>query len=101
MQARLICGLALVLFASGCFRPETQKTLAGRLSEADRVIVLNPNGGASLTIKDEQLKKIVRAIEASEKVLHGEMLTATPGYPLVFFKSGEHLATVATGAEIV
>jgi len=99
---KLISTLTLLMVLGGaCSRQETQKTLGRRLSEADRVIVLNPNGGATLTIKDEQLKKIVRAIEASEKVSHGEMLLATPGYALVFFKSREHLATVATGAEIV
>jgi hypothetical protein len=91
----------LMVLACGCSRQEIQKTLARRLSEADRVIVLNPNGGATLTIKDEQLTKIVRAIAASEKVSNGESLTATPGYALAFFKGREHLATVATGAEIV
>jgi hypothetical protein len=39
--------------------PETQKTLARRLSEADRVIVLNHMDGKTLIIRDEHLKKDV------------------------------------------
>jgi hypothetical protein len=102
MQGNLIRALVLaIVLAGGCSRPETQKTVASRLAQADRVIVLNPRDGVTMMLQGEQLKKVVGAIEASEKVSHGEMLSATPGYALVFFKSREHLATVATGAEIV
>jgi hypothetical protein len=102
MQTKVISTLALLMvLGCGCSRQETQQTLARRLSEADRVIVLNPADGVTLTIKDEQLKKLVQAIEASRNISEPETLTATPGYTLVFFRSREHLAAVPTGAELI
>jgi len=67
-QARLIAALALLtLLASGCSRQETPKTLASRLSKADRVIVLNPIGGFTITIQDDSLRRLVRALETSTR----------------------------------
>jgi hypothetical protein len=97
MQARLMCTVALLtVLASGCSRQETAKTLARRLSKADRVIVLNPVGGFTMTIQDDSLRKLVRAMETSQRISNPETLTVTPGYTLVFFASRVHLATVAT-----
>ena len=97
-----MCTVALLtVLASGCSRQETAKTLAGRLSEANRVIVLNPIGGFTITIRDDSLGKLVRALETSQKISDPETLTATPGYTLVFFASQVHLATVATGSATI
>jgi hypothetical protein len=56
-----------------------------------------------MTLTGDQLKKLVKAIEASQKVPGGHRDTSTtvPGYTLVFFRSTVHLATVATGADVV
>jgi hypothetical protein len=100
MQRQVISTLALMMaLGFGCLRQETQQTLAGRLSAADRVIVVNAADGATLIIKDEQLKKLVQAIGASQKLPASETITAAPGFTLVFFRS--HLAAVPTGAELV
>ena len=99
IQARLICALALLaVLASGCSRQETPKTLAGRLSKADRASVLNPIGGFTITLQDDLLRKLVRALETSKRISDPETLTVTPGYTLVFFDSRIHLATVTTGS---
>jgi hypothetical protein len=74
--------------------------LVRRLAEADRVIVLNPHSGLTKTLKAEELKTIVRAIETSQKV-EAEGLCASPGYSLVFFTpGGVHLATVQTSGVV-
>ena len=99
MQGRLICALVLLaVLASACSRQETPKTLASRLSKADRVIVLNPIGGFTKTIQDELLSKLVRALETSKRISDPETLTVTPGYTLIFFRSQVHLATITTGS---
>lgn len=103
MRREVISTLALlgVVLGCGCSRQETQETLGRRLSAADRVIVLNAANGVTLTIKDEQLKKLVQAIGASQKLPASGTITATPGFTLVFFRSHEHIASVPTGAELV
>lgn len=102
MQRQVISTLVLIMaLGFGCLRQETQRTLAGRLSAADRVIVVNAADGATLTINDEQLKKLVQAIGASQKLPASKTITATPGFTLVFFRAHEHLAVVPTGAELV
>ena len=99
---RLICALCLlIVLASACSRQETPKTLARRLGEADRVIVLNPIGGFTITVQDDSLRKLVRALETSQKISDPETLTVTPGYPLIFFASQVHLATVTTGSSLI
>jgi hypothetical protein len=103
MQGTFISTMAfLLLVACGCSRPETQKTLAGRLAQADRVIVLS-HDGETMMVQGEQLKKIVQALAASEKVSisRNEAVTAAPSNTLVFFKNLVHLATVPTGADNV
>ena len=92
----VLCLLAVL--ASACSRQEKPKTVADRLSKADRVIVLNPIGGFTITIQDDLLRKLVRALETSKRISNPETLTVTPGYTLVFFGSRVHLATVTTGS---
>jgi len=102
MQKLAKCAIALLIVVVGmsaCSR-QAQKTLAHRLKDADHVIVMNPDNGVTMTIVDEQLKKIVQALEASQEV-RAKALSASPGYTLVFYKGAVHLATVPTGAELI
>jgi hypothetical protein len=101
MQEKFIATLALLMvLACACSRQENQKQLTRRLSEANRVILLDPlRDDVTLTIRDDQLKKLVEAIETSE-TLSGVPDAATT-YTLVFFKHSEHIATVTTGADTV
>jgi hypothetical protein len=102
MQAKVISTMALLMVvACGCSRQETQKTLARRLAQADRVIVLNPHDGKTMILRDEQLKKLVQALEASQIISNGGTITATYSNTLIFFKGGAHLATVPTAADLV
>jgi hypothetical protein len=53
-----------------------------------------------MTLTGEQLRKLVEALNASKKV-ESEGLCASPGYTLLFYRGGVHLATVATAADLV
>lgn len=98
-NAKYVVGLLVVQIVAlcGC---SPQRALAHRLKGADRVIVMNPHDGVTMTVMDDRLRNIVQALEASKKI-DSEGLTATPGYTLVFFKGGVHLATVPTGAGLI
>ena len=88
--------LALIAGLCGCSRQAhaPQETLALRLDQADRVIVLNPDTGKTKTLRDEQLKRILEALRQSQRV-SGEV-SAVPGYVLVFFRGVVHVETVQT-----
>src|SRR5688572_17272146 len=101
MQARLICTLALMLCVTACSRQGGGTTLAQDLKKADRVIVLNAYDGLTITVKGEQLKKLVDALQTSQRIQNGGTITATPGYTLIFFASAVHLATVPTAGDAV
>lgn len=90
--------VALVLLC-GCSGQPKQRVLA-RLNEADRVTVLRPDDGATMTLTDEHLKKLVQAIDSAKRI-DKEGLCATPGPTLVFYKASVHLVTVATAADLV
>lgn len=100
MRHTLGAALFMALALCACSRQESQHSLARRLGQADRVIVLNSGNGLTKTLKGEELKKIIQAIEAAEKI-QAEGLSATPGYTLVFFTAGGiHIATVPTAGVV-
>jgi hypothetical protein len=102
MGRKSVCGMALLLFVlfCACSGNQDQQKLTSRLTQADRVIVLNSRNGLTKTLKGEELARIVRAIGASEKT-GAEGLCATPGYTLVFYTAGGvHLATVPTSGVV-
>jgi hypothetical protein len=98
MGRKATCAVALLGVIAGlcaCTRQETAKTLARRLSDADRV-VFTSGKSATVTFTNEQVKRIVEAIEVSEKIplKRGEEISATVEYHLGFFKGTNCLATV-------
>ena len=98
MRRSFICVAALLMAGlCGCSR---NQTLAHRLNEADRVLVLRPDNGVTMTLTGEQLRKLVQAVESAKKI-KTEGLCASPGYTLVFYKSSVHLATLPTAADLV
>ena len=99
MGRRICVATLLVLIAalSGC---SPQKTLAPRLNQADRVLVLRPDDGVTMTLAGEETRDLVAAVKSAKKI-KTEGLCATPGYTLVFYNSTVHLATVPTGADVV
>ena len=86
---------ALLAGLPACSPRESQRSLIQKVAQADRVIVLNSHNGLTKTLNGEELKKIFRAIESSVRV-DPEGLSASPGYTLIFFTGGVHLATVPT-----
>jgi hypothetical protein len=94
---KVLAVLLLLISLCGC---SPQKTLAHRLKDADRVIVVNPYDGATTTVMSDQLTSIVQAIEASQEV-KAEGLANGPGYTLIFYKTAVHVATVPTGSDII
>lgn len=93
-NAKSAVALLLVLVVTLC-ACSPQKSLARRLAEADRVVVTNPQDKTSITISNEEVQKLVKALKASEKIA-SEGLSTTPGHPLDFFKGTNHLVTVAS-----
>jgi hypothetical protein len=72
-----------------------QRALARRLTEADRVVFSNLfNNRVTLTLSNKEVRKIVRALKASEEI--SPNVDAALGYALVFFRGTNHLATVRT-----
>src|SRR5688572_7016996 len=90
--------LLLALAFSACSRQETQKSLARRLNEADRVVFTNPLNSSTMTVTNGHVKKLVEALEGSQEipVKKNEALTITSGYTLNFFKGTNRLATIPT-----
>jgi len=81
--------MLFLLSVCGC---SPQKSLAHRLSGANRVIVTNTLEGFGISISDNEVNKIVRAIAAGEK--EDPFISASPSFQLEFFKDNEHLETI-------
>lgn len=92
--------LAILIVTAGMYAcsQEAQKgpqgALARRLSEADRVVFIHPvDMRTSLTLSNNRVKKIARALGASREI-PSEGLAAIKEYTLVFFSGTNQLATV-------
>ena len=99
-QARLICALGLLtLLASGCSRQETAKTLARRLSEADRVTITDAGRRAfTMQLTAEEANRLVQAVATAEE----ESPTVTASRELVvrFFKGTNVLGEFNAGVRV-
>lgn len=79
----------LVVFVTGC---SANKSLAHRLKEADRIVVINPRDGLSITVTGEEVDRVVKAIASGKK--EPPTIEATPDLDFQFFKGTKRLATV-------
>jgi hypothetical protein len=90
--------LVVVAWACACSRQDTQKTLARRLSEADRAIASYDMGGgfkASMPLTTEETKKLIEAVENGERI-HGSV-EATPDMPIQFYKGTNLMGILRSG----
>lgn len=94
-MVRIILALLALVSALGC---SPNKTLASRLKEADRVVVVNPRNNVSITVTGEEVGKIVKAIATGKK--EPPNIAASPDLDLQFFKGDERLATVTTSLTV-
>ena len=98
MQARSMCTVALlIVLTSGCSNQESAKTLARRLGEADRVIIVSKYAGSlpPLQLTTEEAKSLVQAVAAAKK--ESGAITATPELLFQFFKGTNVLAEFSAG----
>ena len=92
--------VAVLLIAAGwCtfYACSPQRALARRLKGADRVVVSNNWEGASLSVKGEEVDRIVKAIGASKK--QGPVKAAVD-LTLEFHRGAQRLGTVVAGYEV-
>jgi len=86
----------LITLASGCSKDETAKSLASRLSEADRVVVASQYAGnrPPVQLTTEEAKRLLQAVANAEKK---GPATATPDLLVRFFKGTNVLAEFSAG----
>jgi hypothetical protein len=90
--------LVLLLFCvCGC---SPQKTLARRLKDADRLVVLDPYDARTITVTGEQLTNVIHALEVCQRI-SSRGLADSPDFVLIFFRAAVHVATLQTGSGVV
>jgi hypothetical protein len=99
MQARLICAVALLLILAGaCGRQETQKTLARRLGNADRVTIADKYPDQRvfvMPLTPQEANRLAQAIANAKR--ESEVITASPELRIIFFKGTNLLGAFDAG----
>ena len=88
--------LAIFVGLCACSRHDTQKSLAQRLSEADRAIATNWLGepiSGSMPLTTEEMKKVIQAVAIAKKV-DQPGLSGTPDMRIMFYKGTNFLGEV-------
>lgn len=103
MKQIAIVLLVLVASLCACARQVDaqgpQGALARRLSEADRVVLINPvSKRTGATLSSAEAKRLVRALKKSKEIPPN--VDAAIGYTLVFFSGTNRLATVESSQSI-
>jgi hypothetical protein len=99
---KVISTLALlIVFACACSQQQTQKTLAGRLSEADRVTIADkyphPHQSAFvMPLTPQEAKSLAQAIANAKR--ERETIDASPELRIGFFKGTNFLGAFDAGA---
>ena len=91
----VLCLAGNVLLVCAC---SPNKTLASKLKEADRAVVMSSFETNSLTLTGAELQKIIQAIATGKKAAPG--VDSAYAFELRFFK-GENLVVRVTGSERV
>ena len=92
-------GVLLIGLVVGAFYAcSPQKNLARRLKDADRVVITYPSDGFSITITNEEVKRVVQAISVGKK--ENPLINATPYLQFQFSKGSEHLQRVTTSSQV-
>jgi len=100
IKAKLICALALLtVLACGCSRRETAKTLARRLSEADRVSITDAGGRAfTMQLTAEEANRLVRAVATAKEA--SPAVTSSRELVVQFFKGTNILGEFNAGVRV-
>jgi hypothetical protein len=91
VSMKVLVALLSIACVCGC---SANKSLAKKLGESDRIVVINPRDGLSITVTGEEVDKIVKAIGSGKK--EPSTIEASPDLDLQFFKGTNRLATVTT-----
>ena len=86
---RKFLALIILLCVSGC---SPQKSLAGRLKGADRVVIMGFSGTNGLTLTDKEVDRIIRAIASGKKEAPG--MKSGAGFRIEFFKGSKLLGSI-------
>jgi hypothetical protein len=101
MLKNIKCAVVLLVVLAACSRQETAKTLAQRLSEADRVIIAEKyprQGTSAMPLTAEEANRLVRAIASAKK--ESGTVTATPELRIDFFKGTNLLGAFDVGVTV-
>ena len=101
MEGKFIATLALLMvLACGCSRQENQRTLARRLSEADRVTIADkyPYPAQSafvMSLAPQEASSLAQAIASAKR--ESGVITASPELRITFFKGTNLLGVFDAG----
>jgi len=104
MPKNIKCAVALLVVLAGmcaCSRQETARTLAQRLSEADRVIIAEKyprQGTSAMPLTAEEANRLIQAIASAKKEIG--TVTATPELRVDFFKGTNLLGAFDVGVTV-
>ena len=93
-----VAALLLVVAWGGFYGCSPQKRLAHRLKAADRVVVAYPPDGLSITVRGEEVTKVIHSLAFGKK--ESSLIEAGRYLVFQFFRGDELVATVPTSTQV-